>query len=185
MGFLNAQAIWFNFGLSEVLALFTCGFTGLILYIIKDNQSKLNSFLPFTLAGAFPLAGSIKIFLTFLKVGAILYGSGYVLFAFLEAELVANNLLTRQELMDAIAIGQFTPGPVLSTATFIGYQLHGFSGAVMATVGIFLPSFLFVAFLNPLIPRMQKSKPLRSFLDALASPRGREIRSVEKWLPLA
>ncbi len=155
------------FGLSEVLALFTCGFTGLILYIIKDNQSKLNSFLPFTLAGAFPLAGSIKIFLTFLKVGAILYGSGYVLFAFLEAELVANNLLTRQELMDAIAIGQFTPGPVLSTATFIGYQLHGFSGAVMATVGIFLPSFLFVAFLNPLIPRMQKSKPLRSFLDAV------------------
>jgi chromate transporter len=100
-------------------------------------------------------------------VGAILYGSGYVLFAFLEAELVANDLLTRQELMDAIAIGQFTPGPVLSTATFIGYQLNGLSGAIMATVGIFLPSFLFVAFLNPLIPRMQKSKPLRSFLDAV------------------
>lgn len=156
------------FGLSEVLALFTCGFTGLILYFLKTNQSKLNSFLPFTLAGALPFTGgSIKILLTFLKVGAILYGSGYVLFAFLEAELVANDLLTRQELMDAIAIGQFTPGPVLSTATFIGYQLNGLSGAIMATVGIFLPSFLFVAFLNPLIPRMQKSKPLRSFLDAV------------------
>jgi len=155
------------FGLSEVLALFTCGFTGLLLYFLKTNQSKLKSFLPITLAGALPFGGSLKILLTFLKVGAILYGSGYVLFAFLEAELVANNLLTRQELMDAIAIGQFTPGPVLSTATFIGYQLNGFSGAVMATLGIFLPSFLFVAFLNPLIPRMQKSKPLRSFLDAV------------------
>ena len=83
-------------------------------------------------------------FLIFLKVGAILYGSGYVLFAYLDAELVTRGLLTRAELIDAIAIGQFTPGPVLSTSTFIGYQLSGFTGALVATTGIFLPSFLFV-----------------------------------------
>ena len=70
----------------------------------------------------------------------IRYGSGYVLFAYLDAELVMKGWLTRIELMDAIAVGQFTPGPVLSTATFIGYQLAGFPGAIAATIGIFLPS---------------------------------------------
>jgi chromate transporter len=97
----------------------------------------------------------------------ILYGSGYVLFAYLDAELVETGLLSRKELMDAIAVGQFTPGPVLSTATFIGYQLAGFWGAIAASVGIFLPSFLFVLLLNPLIPKMRQSKFLSGFLDSV------------------
>ena len=104
---------------------------------------------------------------TFFKVGALLYGSGYVLFAFLDAELVSTGILSRQELIDAVAIGQFTPGPVLSTATFIGWQLGGFWGSIAATIGIFLPSFIFVAILNPLIPKMRKSKNFAAFLDAI------------------
>ena len=100
-------------------------------------------------------------------MGSVLYGSGYVLFAYLDAELVMNNLLSRQELIDAIAAGQFTPGPVLSTATFIGYQMAGWSGAIAASLGIFLPSFLFVWLLNPLVSKMRSSNVLSSFLDSV------------------
>src|SRR5688572_15812160 len=107
-----------------------------------------------------------RTFCIFFKVGAILYGSGYVLLAFLDAELVAKGLIAKQEWMDAIAVGQFTPGPVFSAATFIGWQLGGLWGALAATAGIFLPSFLFVAFLNPIIPRLRGSKVMSAFLDA-------------------
>ena len=89
------------------------------------------------------------------------------MFAYLDVELVARGWLTRSELVDAIAIGQFTPGPVLSTSTFIGWQLGGFWGAVAATVGIFLPSFLFVWLLNPLVSKMRQSKLLGYFLDSV------------------
>ena len=90
-----------------------------------------------------------------------------MLFAYLDAELVTRGWLTRTELIDAIAVGQFTPGPVLSTSTFIGYQLSGFWGAIAATTGIFLPSFIFVLLLNPILPRLQGSKIFRYFLDAV------------------
>ena len=90
-----------------------------------------------------------------------------MLFAYLDAELVATGLLTNAELLDAIGIGQFTPGPVLSTATFIGYQLGGFWGSIAATAGMFLPSFLFVLILNPFVPKMRKSKVLGYFLDSV------------------
>jgi chromate transporter len=110
---------------------------------------------------------AMGIFLKFLKVGSILYGSGYVLFAYLDTELVTTALLSQTQLIEAIGIGQFTPGPVLSTATFIGYQLGGFWGAIAATTGIFMPSFLFVWLLNPLIPKMRKSKVLGYFLDSI------------------
>ena len=86
---------------------------------------------------------------------------------FLDAELVGKGLLTKQQLIDAIAVGQFTPGPVFSSATFIGWQISGIGGAAAATLGIFLPSFLFVAFLNPLIPRLRKSKLMSAFLDTI------------------
>ncbi len=106
--------------------------------------------------------------LFFLKVGAVLYGSGYVLVAFLEGGLVQQyGWLTQQQLLDAIAVGQFTPGPLLSTATFIGYVIAGGPGAVVATVAIVLPSFVYVAALNPLIPRLRKSPWMAAFLDAV------------------
>ncbi|MBT8181415.1 MAG: chromate efflux transporter [Eudoraea sp.] len=156
-------------GVNEIVALFGCGILGLIIYFIKKKQILLSSLIPFLLLQATePLKiGTLKIFLSFLKVGAILYGSGYVLFAFLDTELVANGWLTRQALIDAVAVGQITPGPVLSTATFIGWQMNGIEGAIAATVGIFLPSFLFVLILNPLIPKMRKSKVIGAFLDAV------------------
>lgn len=154
-------------GVHEILALFTCGFLGLVWHSIRNSKSNLNSFTPLAFLQVTASATTLKILWTFLKVGALLYGSGYVLFAYLDAELVSTGLLTRQELIDAVAVGQFTPGPVLSTATFIGWQLNGFWGAIAATVGIFLPSFIFVAILNPLIPKMRKSKIIAAFLDAV------------------
>jgi chromate transporter len=110
---------------------------------------------------------NLRLFLSFLKIGAILYGSGYVLFAFLDSELVAHGIISRQQLIDAIAVGQFTPGPVFSSVTFIGYQVNGFNGAVISTIGIFLPSFLFVALLNPLVRKMRGSKLFAAFLNAV------------------
>lgn len=155
------------FGVHEILALFVCGFLGLVWYFIRNSKNNLNNFAPVVLLQVTVSAGTLKILWTFFKVGALLYGSGYVLFAYLDAELVSTGLLTRQELIDAVAVGQFTPGPVLSTATFIGWQLNGFWGAIAATIGIFLPSFIFVAILNPLVPKMRKSKLIAAFLDAV------------------
>ena len=104
----------------------------------------------------------------FLKVGITLYGSGYVLVAYLQGGLVEQlGWLSQTQLLDAIAIGQFTPGPVLTTATFVGFLVAGFPGAIVATIAIFLPSFLFVLILNPLIPKMRQSKWLSAFLDAV------------------
>ncbi len=108
------------------------------------------------------------LFLTFLKIGAILYGSGYVLLAFLRSDLVLRlHWLTDQQLLDAIAIGQVTPGPLFTSATFIGYILGGVPAAVLATVGIFLPSFAFVAISNPLIPKVRASPWVSGFLDGV------------------
>jgi chromate transporter len=110
----------------------------------------------------------LKLFLVFLKIGAILFGSGYVLLAFLRADLVERlHWMTEKQLIDAVAVGQLTPGPVFSTATFIGYVVGGSSGAVLATLGIFLPSFFFVAASGALIPRLQRSKGARAFLDGV------------------
>ncbi|MFM9160996.1 MAG: chromate transporter, partial [Dolichospermum sp.] len=109
-----------------------------------------------------------KLGLFFLKVGSVLFGGGYLLIAFLQKGLVEEyGWLTQQQLLDGIAIGQFTPGPVLSTATFIGYIIAGFPGAIVATVGIFLPSFLFVAILNSFMDTLRKSSWTRPFLDAV------------------
>lgn len=154
-------------GVNEIIALFAGGLLGLIWYLIRNPQENLNSFTPVVLLQVALAPGTLKIFWIFIKIGALLYGSGYLLFAFLDAELVTPGLLSRQELIDAVAVGQFTPGPVLSTATFIGWQLDGFWGAMAATAGIFMPSFFFVALLHPLIPKMRKSKVLAAFLDAI------------------
>lgn len=108
------------------------------------------------------------LFLTFLKIGSVLYGSGYVLLAFLRADFVVRlGWLTDQQLIDAVAMGQITPGPLSSTATFIGYVLAGVPGAILATIGIFLPAFIFVALSSPIIPRLQQSPVARAFLDGV------------------
>ena len=158
-------------GVNEVLALLGGGLIGLAgLYAWRRRMALLA--LPALLFGLFQSAqveySLIKLGLFFLKVGSVLYGSGYVLIAFLDGELVqAYGWLTEQQLLDAIAIGQFTPGPVLTTATFIGVMLGGWQGGLVATVAIFLPSFVFVSILNPLIPRLRKSKITAAFLDAI------------------
>ena len=158
-------------GMNEITALLAAGLLGMLYNSLYNTfKARLNSFSPLgllALSSSILKISSTKLFLVFLKVGAILYGSGYVLFAFLDTELVARGWLTRSELIDAIAVGQFTPGPILSTSTFIGYQLSGFTGAIAATAGIFLPSFLFVLILNPLIPKMRQSKLFGYFLDAV------------------
>jgi chromate transporter len=109
----------------------------------------------------------LGIFVSFLKIGSVLFGSGYVLLAFLRSEFVDPGLLTYQQLLDAVAVGQVTPGPVFTTATFIGYVLAGVPGAILATVGIFLPGFVFVALTGPIIPRLRDSSVLAGLLDGV------------------
>jgi chromate transporter len=109
-----------------------------------------------------------QLFLTFLKIGSVLFGSGYVLLAFLRSDFVARlHWLTEKQLLDAVAVGQVTPGPVFTTATFIGYLVGGLSGAAVATVGIFLPGFLLVAVSGPLIPRIRRSQLAGAILDGV------------------
>ncbi len=167
IGTLSALAVLA--GVNEIIVLFSAGLIGIFLYLTR-SENRAYGILPFFMLQinlASPDISSIKLFFIFLKVGAILYGSGYVLFAFLDAELVSKGLLTKQQLIDAIAVGQFTPGPVFSSATFIGWQIGGFAGAIAATIGIFLPSFIFVALLNPVIPKLRRSKIMAAFLDTI------------------
>jgi chromate transporter len=176
------------FKLNEVIALLVGGLLGMVWLHSGDKNDKPEDKANFliaslstgaTLKASAVVAASvasvsaIKVSLWqlgwfFLKVGSVLFGGGYLLVAFLQGELVEEyGWLTQQQLLDAIAIGQFTPGPVLSTATFIGYIIAGIPGAIVATIGIFLPSFVFVAALNPLIPRLRASSWTRAFLDAV------------------
>jgi chromate transporter len=140
----------------------------------RGSSLKLTKFFPFIGAGtASALApvlvpGILSIFLVFLKIGSVVFGSGYVLLAFLRADLVAHRgWVTDAQLVDAIAIGQVTPGPVFTTATFLGYLLRGPLGAIVATVGIFLPAFILVAISGPLIPRIRRSVIAGAFLDGV------------------
>lgn len=145
-------------GLPEIAVLFICGALGVSWALVSQQRTRLNVAEPLTVAGIFWL---------FLKVGSVLYGSGYVLFAVLGGELVTTGYLDHRTLSDAIAVGQFTPGPVFSSATFLGWQLGGIQGAIAATIGIFLPSFVFVAALNPLVRRLRTSPIMSAFLDAV------------------
>jgi chromate transporter len=115
-------------------------------------------------------AGLLRLFLSFLKVGSVVFGSGYVLLAFLQTEFVEHlHWLTDQQLLDAIAVGQFTPGPLFTTATFIGYIVAGWRGAAVATVGIFLPGFILVAISGPVIPRLRRSPAFSAALDGVVA----------------
>ncbi|HLP90353.1 MAG TPA: chromate efflux transporter [Nostocaceae cyanobacterium] len=167
--------------INEVIILLLGGFVGMLWLRFRHNQGNSTNLL---IAGLTTSATwqavavnttvnsvSVPLWdlgLFFLKVGSFLFGGGYLLVAFLQGGLVEEyGWLTQQQLLDAIAIGQFTPGPVLSTATFIGYILAGLPGAIVSTVGIFLPSFFFVAILNPIIPRLRSSPWTKYFLDAV------------------
>lgn len=161
-------------GINEITAVLGGGVLAVLWFQGKRlfQRSEVNNLLPlllFQAGAALPLDFSLgKLFFVFLKVGALLFGSGYVLVAYLEDELVTKlGWLTQSQLLDAVAIGQFTPGPLFTTSTFIGYQLGGVSGAAVATLGIFLPAFGFVWLLNPLVPRMRQSRVLGFFLDGV------------------
>jgi chromate transporter len=174
-----AAAVLAFMGIHELIILFG---TGIFLALVRALQrSKPASATPLSVLAlsALPLApgavtgaaipfGLGPLFLFFLKVGSVLFGSGYVLLAFLRADLVERyRWLTEQQLLDAIAVGQVTPGPVFTTATFIGYLLDGTPGAAVATIGIFLPAFVFVALSVPLLPRLRKSAVAGAFLDGV------------------
>jgi len=170
---LTAIALYF-LNLHPILILLVCG----ISVIIIENFHRLRSMnlhpqlillngLPLAALSAAPFSLSL-LFLTFLKIGAVLFGSGYVLLAFLRADFVTTlGWLNDRQLLDAIAIGQMTPGPVFTSATFIGFLLGGVPGAIVSTVGIFLPSFVFVALTSPFIPRLRSSPWLASLLDGV------------------
>jgi chromate transporter len=173
-----------------VLALYLWGaneiallFGGALLVMLLKNARRMR---PGGAAGVFPLLGLpavgavpaaagaaatyslTTLFLTFLKIGAVLYGSGYVLLAFLRNDFVERlGWITDRQLLDAVAVGQFTPGPVFTTATFVGYLVGSWPGAVVATIGIFLPSFIFVAAVNPLVPRLRRSSWMAALLDGV------------------
>lgn len=178
-GIIAATACFF--GVNELLVLFGCGFVLLAIRAAdKKKPVAVGGFAPFfanlpgtstavaaSVAVAAPFSLNLMFFF-FLKVGAVLFGSGYVLLAFLRADLVERwHWLTESQLLDAIAVGQFTPGPVFTTATFIGYLLSGPTGALVATLGIFLPAFIFVALSAPLIPRLRASPLAGAFLDGV------------------
>ena len=159
-------------GISELYLMFGAGILALAIhYYQHHSRNQLSSIIPLFFVSSFHEGlfspKNITLFWIFLKIGAVLYGSGYVLFAFLDTELVATGMLSRQQLIDAIAVGQFSPGPVFSSVTFIGYQINGWSGALLSTIAIFTPSFLLVALLVPLVKKMRNSAAFSSFLDAV------------------
>jgi len=170
-----------------VLALYSVGFNEIVLLLGagvlvaaarswgRPRQSaRTLALAPMLAAPALPAAVAatavdpVSLFLVFLKIGAVLYGSGYVLLAFLRNDFVVRlGWLTDQQLIDAVAVGQLTPGPVFTTATFIGYVVAGTSGAALSTLAIFLPSFVFVAIVYPLVPRLRASALMSAFLDGV------------------
>jgi len=169
-------------GVSELLVLLAAGTATAAARRIGPQGSPARDGRPAALAGV-PLAklgagaavaaatapfGLWPLFTFFLKVGSVLFGSGYVLLAFLRSGLVVERgWLTEPQLLDAVAVGQVTPGPVFTTATFIGYLLAGGGGAAVATIGIFLPGFVLVALSGPLVPRLRRSPTAGAILDGV------------------
>jgi chromate transporter len=165
-------------GVNEVLILLGAGVIGIVLYALPawlQKQPSMLIVLPLSpLLYAIPKSWDwlddrlVLLGLFFLKVGALLFGSGMVLFAFIQRDVVGRyGWLSQQQLIDAIAVGQMTPGPVLSSATFIGYLLSGWSGALVATAAVFLPSFVIVAAIGPAIPRLRQSRIAQAFLKGV------------------
>ncbi len=162
-----AAAAWFGW-INEITLLLL---GGVLTLLVKRGWQGLRPVLPvvwFPVTHLFSDFTPAGLFWSFFKIGSVLYGSGYVLLAFLRAEFVDRlGWLTDQQLLDAVAIGQFTPGPLFTTATFVGYVLGGAPGALLATVGIFLPAFLFVIFSIPFLERLRQSQGFSAFLDGV------------------
>ncbi|GAA4800090.1 chromate efflux transporter [Olivibacter ginsenosidimutans] len=159
------------YGMNEVLLIIGAGTLNYLAYATKNRLPIFTGLLlsPILLQINCRFSDS-KLFFIFLKIGAVLYGSGYVLFAYMDEALVRrNHWLSHQQLMDAIAVGQITPGPILSSATFAGYLVNGVEGGVLATLGIFLPSFFISFFLHKVLSSARKSQKLRLFLDGLSA----------------
>ncbi|MBI1877431.1 MAG: chromate efflux transporter [Chloroflexi bacterium] len=162
-------------GVNEVIVLLAAGLAGIFLYapprwpwpaLLLLNPSLLAPALSYGATGFDDRLVRLAWF--FLKVGTLLFGSGLVLFAFIHRDVVTSyGWLTEQQLLDAIAVGQMTPGPVLSSATFIGYLVAGWPGAVVSTLAIFLPSFVIVAFMGPWLPRLRQSRLAQAFLAGI------------------
>jgi len=156
-------------GYNEVAIILICGIIGMKSMLLISSGALLKTGTAMgtttTVASGFTYG---KLIWVFLKIGAILFGSGYVLIAYLQGELVDGlGWMTQQQLLDSVAAGQMTPGPVLTTSTFVGYLLGGFPGAVLATLAIFLPSFFFVLILNPILDKLRSSVWASAFLDAV------------------
>jgi len=176
LGFVAVGALGASLlGVNELAILFAGGMVvALWRWAMERRHAGVSVFMPLlgTAAAAAPVAAGVfglwLLFLVFLKIGSVLFGSGYVLLAFLRADLVERlGWLTEAQLLDAVAVGQMTPGPVFTTATFIGYVLGDGIGALVATVGIFLPAFVFVALSGPLVPRIRRSKTAGAVLDGV------------------
>jgi chromate transporter len=169
----GAAAALSMLGVNELIVLFGAGllFAGAAPWV--RTLAALVAGTAGVSATAVSTAGTVSLAalaLFFLKVGSVLFGSGYVLIAFLRADLVDRwGWLTEQQLIDAVAVGQFTPGPLSTTATFIGYVLSGWPGAVVATAAMFFPSFFFVWITYPLIPRLRQSRQVGAFLDGVVA----------------
>jgi chromate transporter len=171
----GASALLALLGMHELAILFGAGAAAAALARARAGGAsggalrQLMPVLPLAAGSAAASAISLaSLFGVFLKIGSVLFGSGYVLLAFLRADLVERlGWLSEAQLIDAVAVGQITPGPVFSTATFIGYVLAGPAGAAVATLGIFLPAFVFVALSGPLIPRLRASPTAAAFLDGV------------------
>jgi chromate transporter len=142
-----------------------------LLALAPVSIPRLTAAFMATIAAAVAWPSTIwRLFLSFLKIGSVVFGSGYVLLAFLQAEFVARlHWLTNQQLLDAVAVGQFTPGPLFTTATFIGYVVAGWGGALVATIGIFVPGFILVALSGPVIPRLRRSPIFAPALDGVVA----------------
>jgi chromate transporter len=166
-------------GVNPVLVLAFAGALSAAALGMRGRLVSLGSVgAPKILAGAMVAIGAAaaapvglgRLFLSFLKISSVVFGSGYVLLAFLQSEFVQHlHWLTNQQLLDAVAVGQFTPGPVFTTATFIGYVVAGWRGAVVATVGVFLPGFILVALSGPVIPRLRRSPIAAAALDGVVA----------------
>lgn len=176
-----AVVVMYSIGINSAALLFGVGILVMLLENVLRRRRRLTApgamlIPPLGIAAPGIAQGAVAaspvvlgtLFLTFLKIGAVVYGSGYVLLAFLRQDFVERlRWLTDRQLIDAVVVGQFTPGPVFTTATFIGYLVGGVAGALLATLGIFLPSFVFVALVYPIVPRLRRSPWTSAFLDGV------------------